>query len=167
MSHAIRERRRVRAPYHLPGVGGVRHPQAHAEARVGLDLVGDHARGLLGGQHQVDAERAAYARRGDQAVHELGLLGLELGELVGHDEEVRHGLGELAGGEVPLVGGDVHRGVSGRALGPGEQGLPAHELGPERRQRARHLRPVEVGDRARQVRQAQALAGEGVGEAAM
>ena len=139
---------RIRAPDHLLGVGGVRDPQAYPEARVRRDLVGDDARGLLGGEHQVHAEGAAYAGSRDEALHEVGLLLLELCELVRHDEEVRHRLRYVACAVVAEVGGDVHRGVAGLPLCLIEYPLPACELRLERGKGAGYLGAVQVGDGA-------------------
>ena len=112
------------------------------------------------------AEGSAYAGSRDEALHEVGLLLLELCELVGHDEEVRHRLRYVAYAVVAQVGGDVHRGLASHPLRLIEHPLPACELRPERGQRAGHLRAVQVGDGTCQVREDEPLPREGGGEPA-
>ena len=143
-----------------PGVGGVDDvgalrgvgdPQRDPQVGVGPDLGRHHAAGPLGGQDQVDAERAAALGDVDQAGDEVGQLARQRGELVDHDEQPRHGV-ELRTVR-PQV--DVVLDVLGARVG--EQVLAAGQLGAERDQRALDEVGVEVGDHADGVRQVDAV----------
>ena len=80
------------------GVGGVHdvaavvlvgHPERDPQVGVGADLRGHHAAGPLGRQDQVDAQRPAALGDADQALHEVGQLGGEPGELVDDQDQPR------------------------------------------------------------------------------
>ena len=116
------------------GVGGVHdvaavvlvgHPERDPQVGVGADLRGHHAAGPLGRQHQVDAQRPAALGDADQALHEVGQLGGEPGELVDDQDQPRDrrklGPGAL---QSPVV-------LEVLGPGPGEQVLAPLELGAE------------------------------------
>ena len=109
----------------------------------------------------MDAERAADARGRDELLHELGLLLLELRELVGNDEQVRQGLAEHALPVVAQVLVDVHRRLTGDLPRAVEGVLAPLELALDRDERAGDSSPIEVGDGAGKVRQTVALVVEG------
>ena len=148
----------VRTLEHLHGVLPRLHAQAEVEAGVGPDLVADGVGGLLRGQNEVNAQRAAHARGADQLGHELRLLALEFGKFIDDDDEVRqlHALllAELAGIVVDVVDADRL-----------EDALAAVDLAVERGQGpvddARALQVVDdaghVGQGAESVRHAAAL----------
>ena len=129
------------------------HLEAELEARVGPDLLVYLAGRLLRGEDEVNAQRTADARRADELGHELGLVGLELGELVDHDDEVRQGRWGLA----RLVAADVVADMVDLRLG--EKPLTALELGFDGLERALDLAPVDVGDGSGKVRQIAQLVG--------
>ncbi len=126
-------------------VGG--HPQRHAQVRVGADLTGDHTGRALRGEHEVEAEAAAAQGDVDDAVHELGDLLGQRGELVDHDQQARRRVGMALALHLDEVLG----------VGLLEQQLAVVQLGVERDERPSHLVAVEVGDHADGVREGDAL----------
>ena len=92
----LRQVRRVRCAQHIAAGRGVLHLEADGEVGVGADLVVHDARRVLGGQHQIDAQRTADGGRTDQRLHELRLLTAQFAELVGHDQQPGHRFPELA-----------------------------------------------------------------------
>ncbi len=124
------------------GVGGVDDvaavvlvgdPQRDPQVGVGADVGRDHATGSLGGQHQVDAERAAALGDGDQAVHEVGQLGDHAGELVDDQHQPR----DRAAGRAGCAGAPSSpRGPWPRARRAGARGDAApHRARPARDRR--------------------------------
>ena len=112
------------------------------------------------------AQRSADARGAHELVHELWFLLLELGELVGDDEQVRDGVSQHAAQVVRDVLVDVHGGLA-RDLARAVEGvLPALELALDGHEATRDGGAIEVGDGARQVRQAEAVVVERAGESA-
>ncbi len=77
---------------HVVAVGLVGHPQREPEVGVGPQVVLDHTGRALGGEHQVQAERAAPLCDVDHPVHELRHLVHQRRELVYHDHQARRGL---------------------------------------------------------------------------
>ena len=78
-------------------VGAVAHPERDPQADVGLDLRGDRARRPLGGEDEVDPERAALGRQPHEPAHEVGHLVDQGPQLVDDDDEPRHRLGPARG----------------------------------------------------------------------
>ena len=111
---------------HVDGVGDVLHAQRDPQVRVGPDVVVDDARGTLGGEDQVHAERPPALGHVDQRRQQLGLLARHLGELVDHDHEPRQRLVVVA----LVVGAQVV------GAGAAQQPLAVLELGLQRAQRA-------------------------------
>ena len=128
-------------------VGFVRHPQRDAQVGVGAQVVLDHAGRSLRGHDEVDAEGPAALGDVDDAVHELGNLAGERGELVDDEHESRRGFGIA-----PLLQLEEVLGLLAV-----EQMLAMVQLGTQARQRAAHQVRAEVGDEPDAVRQLDAI----------
>ena len=134
---------------HVNDVGGVLtalDAQGHPQVRVGQDVVVDHARGPLGGQHHVDPQGAFYGGHAHQGGEHVRVLLGEHRELVDHQQQARHGLGG-AGGQVGVQ--VVHAVARGR-----EEPLAVGHLGLQGAQGPVGHLGVEVGDGADRVGQA-------------
>ena len=83
--------RGVRGVDHVGALGRVGHPQRDPQVGVGPDVRGDHAGGPLGGQDQVQAQRAAALRDADQPGHEVRQVPGQRRELVDHDHQPGQG----------------------------------------------------------------------------
>ena len=147
-----RQRRGQRRVDDVEGVGGLLHAQRDPQVGVGLDLRAHHARRPLGGEHQVQPERAADGGEPHQPGDEVGQLLGQHAELVDHEHQPRQG-GQVGPGGVAQ--GQV--GVQVRRAGGRQHALAAAHLGAERLQRAGGEGGVEVGDQADGVREPGAL----------
>ena len=136
---------------HRAGLLGAEGPQADPVGEVRLEAAQAALLEPLGGEQQVQAERAAEPADGHEQVDELGLGGQHLGELVDHDEQRRQRDQVLAAGAGLLVVAD-----RGEVAGLAEQLLAAHHLAGQRVLHAVDERELlgEVGDHRRDVRQA-------------
>ena len=102
--------------------------QADAEFGVGPDLLLDHAGRALGGQDQVDAQRAPYPRDTDQPVHEIWIIVDQLGKLVNDHHQARQRFLNLALPVQILVGANVvHASIVEQSLAPVHLGLQCHQ----------------------------------------
>ena len=138
--------RRQRRVDDVDAVSGVGHPQRDPQVGVRPDRRRDHAARALGGENQVNPERASAAGQVDQPFDEGRQFLCQRGELVDHEGEAGQGLRSGAVVEVPVVL-DV---LGASAL---EQAFPAPQLCRQRRQRPLGQVPVEVGHHAHGVRE--------------
>jgi hypothetical protein len=145
----------VRGVDHVRALRGVGHPQRDPQVRVGPDLRGHHAGWTLGGQQQVDAQRAAPLRDVDQAGDEVGQVPGHRRELVDHDHQPGQRRGPAAGPRGPLL--QVEKVLDVLGAGPGQDVLAPGQLGGQRGQGPLDQVRVQVGDHAHGVRQADAV----------
>ena len=122
--------------------------QRDAQVGVGPDRAGHHARGPLGGEQEVHAERPAALGEVDHAVDELGHLLGQRRELVDADQQAGRRRLRVLALELDQV----------LDLVAAEQLLAGGDLGPQRGERAGDQSRVEVGDVADRVRQVGTLA---------
>ena len=140
------DHRRVRALDHVFAVRLVLHLETNLELGVAPDLIVDDAGRFLRGQNQMHAKASADPGRADQLLHEIGLILLQLGELVGDHDQVRYRRHARLLGAAPAV---VQLLIPVDVVDPifREHALPAHQFAFDRQQRPRRLVPAEVGDR--------------------
>ena len=86
---------------HVRAVGLIGHPQREPQVRVRPQVVLDHAGRALGGEYEVQSERAPPLGDVDHAVHELGYLMHQRRELIHDDDQRRRGLRVAAPSPVP------------------------------------------------------------------
>ena len=99
------------------------------------------------------AQASANLRHADQLLQKVRRVAPELGEFVHHDQQMGHGLRQLALGIGPLVLVDVHVGGMQDAVGLQEEPLAAVKLAAHGENAAGYGAAVQVADDARQVRQ--------------
>ena len=138
--------RRVRCAQHIAAGRGVLHLEADGEVGVGADLVVHDARRVLGGQHQIDAQRTADGGRADQRLHELRLLTAQFAEFVRNDDQTGQTLWILSCMIAAVVVTVFHDAVFGKKL------LPTKQLAVQRDHRALDIR-ADIRDFSDHVRQ--------------
>ena len=124
------------------------HAQAEAELRVGGDVFIDRTCRSLRGQDQVDTQASSDLGDADELLHEVGLLPLQLCELIDDNEQVGDGLLHFTVFVEDRVLVDVVD------AGVVEHSLTAAVLALDRNHGAADLGAGQVGDGAQQVREA-------------
>ena len=115
----------------------------------------------------MDAQAAADAGNADQPLHKFRFLLLQLGKLIGDDEQMGHRFVHLPAAVQPLIGIDIHRPLVRDMLDLIEYSLAAGQLTLDGYQSPLDRGAIQVGDGSHQMGQMNSLVRviEGTGQA--